>query len=369
MRRYFLLTLLCAMCVGLFSVQVVAQSQVIGNFPERTRQLDPIVPQFEEAAPSFIKSGQAGFSFLSLPTDARTAALAGAGVGTIGSASGILYNPAALAFMEGREAFFTYTSWIVETKNYVTGVAVNIPGRGTFGLAVQSYDAGDFNRTSIDTNPAGTGFLNEGTFTTTNWAVSGAYSLKVTDRFSVGTAIRWAHQDLGSGDILRGGQRQTIDNSKDAFAFDLGTYFNTGFRNTVLAMSVQNFSSEIVYQREQFELPRTIRLGLLIDVLSVMGNTPVPHHFDVSVDVNNPIDYDERILLGVEYTYQAAGSPFGFSLRGGYKTNHDTESFSAGGGLMFRNEGGKGFKIDYAFKAFESKFFDSVHIVSGSVDF
>ena len=88
-----------------------------------------------------------------------------------------------------------------------------------------------------------------------------------------------------------------------------------------MAMSVQNFSTEVVYQREQFELPRNIRLGLLIDVISMMGNTPVPHHLDLALDVNNPIDFDERIHVGAEYTYRAAGSSIGFTLRGGYKTN------------------------------------------------
>ena len=39
-----------------------------------------------------------------------------------------------------------------------------------------------------------------------------------------------AHQDLGTGNIFLGASRQTVDNSKNAFAFDLGTYFNTGFR-------------------------------------------------------------------------------------------------------------------------------------------
>ncbi len=372
MKKYILIAL-CALCVGLMPSDGFAQgsvaTDVTDNFDGRTRELDPVVPGFEEAAPTFIKSGQAGFAFLSIPTDARTAALGGAGVGLIGSGASMLYNPGALAFMEGREAYVTYVDWLVDTKSYVAGVAVNVPGRGTFGLSIVNYDAGNFNRTSIDPNPAGQGYKDEGTFTTSNYAISGAYGLKITDRFSAGATLRFAHQDLGTGNIFLGGSQQTVDNSKNAFAFDLGTYFNTGFRNTVMAMSVQNFSTEVVYQREQFELPRNIRLGLLVDVISMMGNTPVPHHFDLALDVNNPIDFDERIHIGAEYTYRAAGASFGFSLRGGYKTNHDTESFSFGGGLQFKTEGGQGAKVDYAYKAFNTAFFSAVHILSAAVTF
>ena len=370
MKKYILIALVCA---GLMPSDMFAQGSVAtgvtDNFDGRVRELDPVVPGFEEAAPTFIKTGQAGFAFLSIPTDARTAALGGAGVGLIGSGSAILYNPGALAFMEGREAHFTYVDWLVDTKSLVAGVAVNMPGRGTFGLSIVNFDAGTINSTSIDDNPASQGFKDDGPLTTSNYAISAAYGLKITDRFSAGATLRLAHQDLGTGNIFLGASRQTVENSKNAFAFDLGTYFNTGFRNTVMAMSVQNFSTEVVYQREQFELPRNIRLGLLIDVISMMGNTPVPHHLDLALDVNNPIDFDERIHIGAEYTYRAAGSSVGFTLRGGYKTNHDTESFSAGGGLQFKTEGGQGVRVDYAFKQFDSFFFSAVHILSAAVTF
>jgi len=98
---------------------------------------------------------------------------------------------------------------------------------------------------------------------------------------------------------------------------DLETYFNTGFPNTVLAMTVKNFSTEVQYQRETFELPRNIQFGLLFDLISLMNNTPAPHHLDLAVDLTNPIDFDERILLGLEYRFQTPGSSLGYSLRGG----------------------------------------------------
>ena len=331
---------------------------------------DKILPEnHEENNPIFIKVAQAGFTFLKLPTNARSAALAGAGTGVIGSASGVFTNPATLAFFDGREAFFTYVVWIADTKSQVAGAAFNIPGRGTFGVGFVTYDAGLFNGTEIDPDPTGVGYKETGTFTTSNYALSAAYGLKITDRFSVGANIKIASQNLGTGNVLIGGNRTTVDNAKTAFAVDLGTYFNTGFRNTILAMTVQNYSFEQTYQREAFELPRNIRLGMLVDILSMSGSIPVPHHLYLACDVTNPVDFDEQVLVGIEYTFQAAGSPIGFSGRAGYKTNHDTESYAFGGGLKYLTEAGRGMKIDYAFKAFDSDFFSSVHVLSAAVDF
>ena len=83
----------------------------------------------------------------------------------------------------------------------------------------------------------------------------------------------------------------------------------------------------------------------------------------------NPIDFDERINLGLEYRFAQPGASMSFALRGGYKTNHDTEDYSFGGGIRFKNETGKGFRIDYAFRHFNGDFFDSVNIISGGITF
>jgi hypothetical protein len=369
MRKLILLIGLVAF-VGLNVAPALAQDDF--NFPGRLRDLSPVVDKFEEPGATHIKAGQAGFSFLSIPIDARTAAMADAGIGVIGSASGALYNPAALAFLDGREAWISSVQWIANTDLIATGVTINFPGKGTAGVAFQTYNAGDFNGTAIDTSPAGNGFKDLGKFKTSNYALSVAYGFKITDRFSIGANAKLASQSLGSGKfagVFIGGARTTVDNSKSVLAFDLGTYFNTGFRNTVLAMSVRNFSSELSYQRERFELPRNVQLGLLFDLVSMMGNTPAPHHLDLATDITNPIDFDERINLGLEYRFAQPGASLAYALRGGYKTNHDTEDYSFGGGIRFKNETGKGFRIDYAFRHFNGDFFDSVNIISGGITF
>ena len=248
---------------------------------------------------------------LSFPTNARTEALGGVGVGLMGSGSAILYNPAGLAFMEGREASFTYVNWGYGIKNYVAGIAANVPGKGTFGLSVLNF----------------VGYGND----ISDYAISGAYGFNLTDRFAVGTTLKLVHEDL------------LPDLTDNVFVFDLGTYFVTGFRNTVMALS------------GVFGESTGIRAGLLVDLISMVDLVPFPHYLDLAVDVNKQFYSGSRtnLNLGVEYTYiyQAAGYSVGVSLRGGKKQKFadlDTLRFTWGGGLQFKTEGGWGIEMDYA---------------------
>ena len=86
-------------------------------------------------------------------------------------------------------------------------------------------------------------------------------------------------------------------------------------------------------------------------------------------EIDSSIDFDERTLLGLEYRFKRPTSSLGFALRGGYKTRHDTEDYSLGGGINYHTESGKGVSIDYAFKHFNGSFFDPAQILSASISF
>ena len=136
-------------------------------------------------------------------------------------------------------------------------------------------------------------------------------------------------------------------------------------------MSVRNFSpgGESQFQREHFELPRSFRLGFVFDLISMAGRTPAPHHLNLVTEIDSPIDFDERTLVGLEYRFKQATSAMGFALRGGYKHNHDLEDYSFGGGIDYKTESEKGVRIDYAFKHFNTSFADPVQIVSAAISF
>lgn len=349
----------CLLGVAMLAGQANAQFQdprVLGG--PFIRDLEPIYPNQEEVAPSGVKVAQSGLIFLSFPVDARRGAMADAGVGLLGDGPGAVFlNPALLGYVHEKEVFVSHVEWIAETKHTTAGLIFqfnNVPG--TFALGGITHDSGDINGTAIDANPLSVGFRETSTFSTTDWAFSGGYGVQITDRFSVGANLRYATQDLNVESV-------------SAISIDIGTYFNTGFRNAAIAMSVRNFSEEKEFLRERFELPRAFRLGAVIDVISMWGNTPVPHHFDFLAELDSPIDFDERWLFGAEYRFKRPDQSLGFALRGGYKVNHDTEDFSLGAGVSFQTEGGAGVRADYAYKNFDGAFFDPVQMVTFAVSF
>ena len=155
------------------------------------------------------------------------------------------------------------------------------------------------------------------------------------------------------------------------FVFDVGTY-SVGIQNLVMALSVHNLSAGGLGKPEELELPEIIRLGVLIDVVSLTGMRPLPHTLDLVLDVNTEINFDEAVELnmGMEYTYlyRAAGYSLGVSLRGGRRSRGSWSSANPitwGGGLQFKTTGGRGVKVDYARRSFNYRIEDPrVHILS-----
>ena len=306
----------------------------------------------EGGAQTVIRS--TGYLVMFLPNNGRTAALSEAGVGLIGSGQAILYNPAGLAFMEGREAYFTYVDWISGSRSYIAGVSTNVPGKGTFGLSAVNFDNNDENDSE--------------------YSISGAYAFNITRRVAAGTTAKLVHHDYFKyvQDGLFNEYPDTTQKYVHNFlVFDVGAY-SVGLQNLVMALSVHNLSTGGLGKPEELELQEIIRLGVLIDVVSLTGMRPVPHTLDLVLDVNTEIDFDEAVELnmGMEYTYlyRVAGYSLGISLRGGRRSRGSWSSANPitwGGGLQFKTNGGRGVKVDYARRSFNYRIEDSrVHILS-----
>jgi hypothetical protein len=322
-------------------------------------------------APILIRVGQAGYKFLSYPIGARAAALAGAFSTVVGDAHAVFWNPSCLAFMRaGRgEAFGDHTAWIGDITYEDAGLAYNVNGTNAIGFGLMTVDNGTIQGAKVN-SAAPEGYELTDTFTLREYAITAAYARKVTDRFAIGGAFKMAYQDLGQGNILDAYNKpQVVSNRSNIWAFDLGTYLDTGFRTVSIGVNVNNFSRTASYQGETFELPRRVAMAFSADVLSLVGRGGEAHRATIHFEVEKPYDFSERALLGGEYLYQAPGAPFGMALRAGYRFNHDTESYSVGAGLKFKTPGGRGASVDYAYKRFNQNFFKSVQMVSGSVMF
>lgn len=285
------------------------------------------------------KVAQTGMQFLKVDMSARAAAMGGAYTMIGGDASAMLYNAAGIASTENVDFYAARTQWIGDISYNAAGVVKTFGNWGTFGLSARASDYGQVIGTRVADNAQG--FTETGDLDVGAYAVGLAYGRALSSNFSVGGQVKFARQHLGSN-LVPGGE--TVDNRVSTLAYDFGTKYYPGLGSLRLGMSVRNFSPQVKYVEQTFELPLTFRIGVAADVLDYVGGS-TNSSLLVSMDALHPRDYTERLHFGGEYSFRDL-----FALRGGYKVNYDEESFSLGFGIS-PEFGGLGLKIDYAYSA------------------
>ena len=294
----------------------------------------------------FRKLGQSSFKFLQVSVDARAASMADAMTGQQANSTALFYNPASMAWMEGNISVgLGYTQWIADV-NYNSGSAAFKTPLGVFGVSALMVDYGDFYETIVDPDPANEqGYIELGQYQPSAYAFGVGYARALTDRFGVGAHLKYVGQDLGTTAIdYAEGDADRKNYALNTLAVDFGVFYDTGFEGLKLAMSARNFSRELTYVEDNFELPLQFRIGLSMDVMNLMANyNPEIHSLVMSIDTERPRDYYEQIKLGVEYTFLNT-----FSLRAGYIAPHDEQGINVGLGLTSV----AGFDVDYSYTDF-----------------
>lgn len=310
------------------------------------------------------KLAQTGFKFLSVSVDARSAAMADAMTADpMASSVAMFYNPAGMAWFEGNvHVGAGQTQWIADINYNIASVAFRPAGGvyGVFGLSLVSVDYGsDIIGTVRANNENGferyedLGLANP---EPTALAIGLGYAKALSDRFSVGGNVKYARQDLGSGVVARGDGSGLIEesNDKNTIAFDFGVLYKTGFRSLNFAMSARNFSRELQYVQENFELPLTFRIGVSMDLMDFTNMNRDMHALRVVLDAERPRDFSEQLKVGGEYLFMNT-----LALRAGYTFPTDEQGVSLGVGLQ-QQFGDYGIGADYAYTTF-GDYFDSVN--------
>jgi hypothetical protein len=278
--------------------------------------------------------------------DARAAGMGNAMTAQQLSSSAMFYNPASMAFIENTvDVYLGQTNWIADVVYNAGSIAWNSP-IGIIGLHGVFVNYGDILETVRADNDKG--FVDIGTFSPSESVIGIGYAQSLTDRFSVGGNIKYAQQDLGEATIE---MNESGDPVKEAYAvgtlaYDFGVLYKTGFRSLNLALSIRNFSQELRYEEENFELPLTFRIGVMMDIFDLTSLNPNMHSFIFSVDTERPRDFSEQIKVGGEYLFMNT-----FALRAGYIYPSDEQGFNAGIGL-YQSLGGINFGFDYAYSEF-----------------
>lgn len=302
------------------------------------------------------KLAQTGMKFLSTSLDARASGLAGALTSVEGNSVALFYNPAGMARTKQMFDFSLGQVNYIADINYIYGTAAYQPGQGewgVFGLSFISVDYGDLLGTIRSENEQG--FLEVGVFSPVAFAFGVGYSKLLTNQFSVGAHIKYVKQDLTGGFTNFSSDQSgvAIETAKDVIVVDFGVLYNTGYKSLNLGMSIRNFSQEIRYLQESFQLPLMLNLGLSMNVMDIFETEKNVHALLVTVDARHPRDYPEQLAFGAEYVFMDM-----FAMRAGYSFPNDEHGFSAGLGFH-KAISDYSFGIDYSYTPFGV--FDDVH--------
>ena len=297
----------------------------------------------------FRKVGVTGLQFLKINPSARSIAMGEANTANELGINAIFWNPAGLTQGLGTHNLaLTHISWIADIDYNAGAYALNLGSYGVFGVSYVSLGTGDMEETTFDTEVAqqGTGRM----FSAGDLAAGLTYAKQFTDKFSAGATVKYIREKLDDYDT-------------DAWAFDVGTLYWTGFKSLRLAMSARNFGLDmriVAEEKEgyQFHLPLVMSIGLGMDLLDTADSF---QRLTVGLEVTHPNDYEERGQFGAEYSLYDI-----LDLRGGYKINYDEQGFSAGAGLRFDVVGMK-LILDYAYLDFGR--LQSVNVLNLSMSF
>ncbi|HJL75464.1 MAG TPA: PorV/PorQ family protein [Candidatus Marinimicrobia bacterium] len=297
---------------------------------------------------SDIKLAQTGFQFLSVSSDARAGAMGDAMTTLFTQSSSLFFNPAGMSRQDNFiNASLSQNHWIADIKHNAISVSV-APMNGKFGIFGMSFlhvDYGEMQGTMVWDNAQG--FIDTEIFSPSAMALGIGYAKSLSNKFSVGGQIKTASQYLGKNVVPETDTSQTVvKNVTDALAFDFGTIYQTGWKSFAFGMSVRNFSQEIKFQTEGFQLPLTFAIGASMDVLDFFPSKPTAQQLVLSIDALHPRSYSERLNIGLEYRLLNL-----LNVRAGYLVNYDEQDFTAGIGIQ-KHLGPIYIGVDYAYTPF-----------------
>ncbi|MCR5241436.1 MAG: type IX secretion system outer membrane channel protein PorV [Prevotella sp.] len=277
--------------------------------------------------------------------DARAAGLGDVGVATDPDVNSQYWNPAKYPFCISRAGIsLNYTPWLRQLVSdidlaYVAGY-YRIGDYSAISGSVRYFSLGEV-MTSLDENAM--------TVKPYEMSVDAAYSLMLSEKFSMAAGIRWIYSDLRYD--------YTEDASPaSAFAADLAFYYNTFFVmgqrecQLGLGLNFSNIGSKISYfgdDRSQF-LPANMRLGA-----SLMVPVDEYNRFSIAADANKLLvptvpkqldgednaTYQQRVIEEYSDVGSIAGIFKSFSdAPGGFKEEMQEIQWSVGAEYIYHDQ-------------------------------
>ncbi len=270
------------------------------------------------SAYSQAKVGSTGMQTLELEVSARGMAMGGAFTAVVDDVSSVFYNPAGLPYLYSKELMATHITLPSDINLNFAAVAIPLESiGGVIAFSGTFLGTGDILNTTYN-NPFGEdAFGNKQFFSAGEYALGVSYGRYLTDRFSFGFTVKYIGSDLE-------------EVSANSWAADVGTIYNTGFRDFKVAMAITNFGPDMRHLETSTPLPINFHFGASINMLASADHLAI-----FSMEGSHPSDNLEKYQAGVEYWYLEK-----FAIRGGARLNNDLDAdFRIESGAILRDPG------------------------------
>jgi len=270
------------------------------------------------------KVGTAGVQFLKLGIDARAIGMGEAYTAISDDISSVYWNPAGLALKTESQALFSHTQYVAEIMHdffafsmYTDYGAIGFSGSLLHMPALKETTEEKFGFTGKE-------------FYVYDLAAGLTYSNEFTDKFSFGFTGKYIRESLDEYAV-------------NGFSFDLGTLYNTGWKNITIGMALRNYGPNLKYEvdsdddgkidEDPFDLLDNDNDGLIDeDREEIDFKIPMNFSFGISADlyrvdndyligsfqIDNCVDREEVFQVGLEYKVST------FFIRAGSKINTTT---------------------------------------------
>ncbi len=221
--------------------------------------------------------------FLRISPDARTGGMGDVGIATSPDANSGFSNLAKLPFATSNtQASVTYTPWLKDIASdvYLATLAGyhKIDDNQAIAVGVRYFNLGDIQFTTQDGVDNGNGRPRE-------FSVDFGYTRKLSDKLSLGVALRYINSSLAKGDV---GGNGTVYKAGNAVAGDLSLYNNglkTDGSGFTWGLTLSNLGSKIGYtnnaQTKDF-IPANMGIGA-----AYTGVIDEDNKITIAADVNH----------------------------------------------------------------------------------
>jgi hypothetical protein len=280
------------------------------------------LPSMAFGAEQFEKVGTIGGQFLKIGIGARSAGMGAAFAAVADDASAVYWNPAGVARITRNVISLNHCDWVADVMFSHAAYVFDphyVPGM--MALHARSlYMPEQPVRTVYRPEGDGTKFDNG------DVAVGLTYARSLTDKFAMGLTFNYVHSSLA-------------DYSSQAYSFDFGTLYDTGFQSLRIGMAIQNIGTEMEFIDKTVKLPTVFRVGMSMNVYEDSQMRVLS-----TAEFSHPPDNSERANVGTEVGYKDF-----LYVRGGYSFGYDAEGLGVGLGFKVPTSLNSEATVDYAF--------------------